>query len=829
MTSRFKIGWKVSTLNPDLASLRYRALLPILALERFDIQNKIFSRPSRACLTGLDALIIVKSFTLEDYWLAQEAFNMKVPVIFDLCDNIFIDQYSGKKHTSPADIFLLIASLASAIVVTTEPLATIVRTKIGDRIPVHVVPDGIETSSLLKAAKSRLYLPQLKECFYRLVTNGGFVKLLRQARGKHNLLKTSSLLGISRRLVKSVVKFTHNLPSDAVKLSQYGRRYLSWRFWAKLAYRHYDQIRAIITRSTPKLSSNVKSTPLNKSDKSELKAANSSPVQKIVWFGNHGADHAKFGMLDLLYIRESLEKLATEFDIELLVISNNLDKYKKYILPMAIPSRYIEWNADSMAAHLSSADVAVIPNSLDAFSLCKSANRSVLALMHGVPVVATLTPALEKLRGCIGLDDFESNLRRYLANPEAAKSDVLQGQKIIDQLYGQQIIGQLWSDIIDQAIHRPTQQDTLDKPELIAAIHLPQDIDLIRPVLDEAVNQGVHCVIWTSLAAVQRWPQLMDSIRQLGFNWHIFPDDLKGFNVGMFPDSVYTLLTVSETNLNPHRFTHQLTKLANSAGLFTATMQHGYENVGLNYSDDVHDIKHIKFAARKIYTWGHLETLDPNIHQQMFKKCFPVGCPKPEIIEPAVIKDWTPDGQPVIGIFENLHWHRYSDEYREFFLDGLENVAKAFPNVDFLIKPHNAGMWLTNRYKGELPKVDNLIIIDPKDPQWASVTAPQLLGHLAAVITTPSTVALDAARSKIPVSVVAHDLDLKNYEPLTLVKTIEDWHAFVNQAIETYGCQMLQEKSQKFVERVLLPGNAVSRIIKDIVSHKQERRTKNAA
>jgi len=131
----------------------------------------------------------------------------------------------------------------------------------------------------------------------------------------------------------------------------------------------------------------------------------------------------------------------------------------------------------------------------------------------------------------------------------------------------------------------------------------------------------------TSLAAVQRWPQLLKWVQSLDLGWNIFPDNLKGFDKSMFPDTVYALVTITETSLNPHRFTHQLTKLANSAGIYTATMQHGYENVGLSYSDELQDIKHIKFAAHQIFTWGHLETLHTEIPLKTKLKCYPVAVP----------------------------------------------------------------------------------------------------------------------------------------------------------------------------------------------------------
>lgn len=832
MSRRLTIGWKVSTLNPALASLRYRALFPILALKRFGVKKRIIGRPHRTCLSGLDALVIVKSFTVEDYCLAQEAARRNIPIIFDLCDNVFIDQYRGKKHTSPADIFLLIASLASAVVVTTEPLAETVRRKIGSRIPVYIVPDGIETQTLLKAAKRCLLLPQTYEYFRRRIAEGGVAKLMQWGKGKLSMLRTCSPSAVSRRLLKGFIKSAHRQGGKVIQSGKRVQRSLTWRSLLKLAYRHYDQTRAFVTGTVPKLAVENKSTARDQFDQTKVRADISvgtpSHTRKILWFGNHGADHADFGMLDLLYIRAPLEKLAAELPLELVVVSNNVEKYNKHIRPLAIPSRYIEWGADSMSRHFYNADVAVIPNSLDAFSICKSSNRTVMALAHGLPVVATSTPALEPLRDCVVLDDFEGGLRRYLSDPDYVKQHVQKGKMLIEQLYGQPEIGRLWNELL-YAVINTQQNNQLHQAELIVSMHLPQDIDLGAPILAAASQRGVSCAIWTSLTAMQRWPQLASSIRSLGHAWHVFPDDLKGFDTRVFPGSASALLTITETNLNPHRFTHQLTKLANAAGLHTATVQHGFENVGLSYSDDVHDISHVRFASRQIFTWGHLETLHPEIPQQTRKKCFPVGCPKPEMVERAPIDDWHPDGQPVIGIFENLHWHRYSDEYRDFFLDGVRKLAEAHPYIDFLLKPHNAGMWLTSRYKGNRPEMDNLIIVDPKDSKWENVTAPQLLGNLIGAITTPSTVALDAARIRLPVAVVAQHLDLKNYDPLPLICAPEDWIRFVDQAVDTFGRRALQEKSLQFVDRVLLPGNAAWRIVEEIVSHKQKRETRNAA
>lgn len=802
------VGWKVSTLNAAMASVRYRALLPQIALEHVGIHGKVFSTASPACLNNIDLLVIVKSFTLEDYCLAQNAVEKCIPVILDLCDNIFVEAYNSKEKIAPADFFLLIADMASAIVVTTDPLASNVSKVVGARCPIFVVPDGLVSPELLAAVKRRLFWPRLLERVRRLGSVTCAVG--RKVIDKLGMLRSASQAGLLEETLREA------LPNRFGVLTKIGNR-------------HYERIRALMAASQPKVLANVRIPQLPSDSvhethpkvavfQSSARTAKGQIKKTILWFGNHGAVHAAFGMLDILQIREVLEKLAAELPVELLVVSNSKEKFERHIRPMAIATRYSEWSEDAMEGHLRNADVVVIPNSLDPFSICKSANRTVLALAHGTPVVATSTPALEPLRECIVLDDFENGLRRYLADSEYARTHTHKAQKIIDELYGQDSISRQWGEVIHFTLRHKKHRSPPAQPELIFAIHLPQDIDVARPILAAASQRGLRCAIWTSISAMVHWTQFSAWIRRSGYEWRVFPDDLYGYDAKSFPETVRALISVTETNLNPHRFTHELTKLANAAGIFTVTMQHGFENVGLTYSDSVHNIARISFASTRIYTWGNAETLHPDIPAQTKSKCYPVGCPKPQRVEQSALQDWPLGEAPVIGIFENLHWHRYSEDYRNFFVANVLAIAKAFPDINFIVKPHNAGMWLTTRYTGPHPSLDNLMIADPQSPMWAGLTAPDLLERLQAVITTPSTVALDAARQSIPIAVVAQSLELANYAPLPLIESTEDWKEYVTATLDTEARQQLIALGTRYVERVLLPGDAASHILDDLLN-----------
>jgi hypothetical protein len=538
-------------------------------------------------------------------------------------------------------------------------------------------------------------------------------------------------------------------------------------------------------------------------------------VKRIVWFGNHGAAHARFGMLDLLQIREPLETIAREFDVELVVVSNNLEKFDEHIKPMAIPSRYVEWSPGAVDAWLKKAAVVVVPNTLDPFSVCKSANRTVLAVERGVPVVATPTPALEPLAGLVHVGDVLQGLRRYLADPQAGKADAAAARSRAEAAFGQQALTLAWQDLL-RAPLRSERLRAAPQPQCIVVLHLIQDLDLAVPILDELATEGVRSEAWCSVSLIRKSPRVMTTLRAKNIPFRVLAEEESVVSAELFA-GVKALLTVAESNLGPHRFSRKLSELALSRGVNVGTLQHGFENIGLTYDDEVHAIDQINFVAQSIYIWGGKETLHPRVSEDVKARCVPVGCPKPAFAETADLAEVFPAGKAVVGIFENLHWHRYNDEYRHAFLEAVHLLAAQFPHVYFLVKPHHAGLWLTSRYEGDRPQAPNLVVADPQTPLWENHTASGLLGRMRAIITTPSTVALDAARRGLPAAVFAGDMELLNYAPLPLLRKPAEWPAFVASALDD-GRDGLEQLSTRFVERVLVPGKAARRIALDIAA-----------
>lgn len=802
------IGWKLSALNVGIASIRYRALYPLLALRDKGVSSKVFASGSVRNLAGIDVLVIVKSFTADDIALAQAAVEKNIPVIYDLCDNIFIDRYCDYSITSPVDVVRQIATFATAFVTPTAVLADVVRDHFGDGFATYVVPDGIETGQLLEAAVGVIDKAredeQRRSLIVRIHDSLRVSKLV-------DLLRTGSMRGVMHRLIKYAYRQLE--PARARILGRPVRvsPRLTTSKWHKFASQQSPYAGLV--------------DQLGSSAIGQMEQRSASPnARRLLWYGNHGAQHdGRFGMVDLVDNKAALERIAREFDVELVVVSNHIQKFHQLITPLAIPSRYVPWSPARVQEELARADIVLVPNSCDAFSLCKSANRTVLALMANRPVVATPTPALTPLEDCIEAGDFYLGIRRYLTDPGRVSAHLAIARERCEQLYGQEAIAEAWRTVLD-IVHRQARDQQRLEPELIIVVNLVSDLEFICPIVAAAQKCGANVAIWAGTSLIRRWPYSLAKLERSGASLRFLTETDDGAVVPHFPRSVCAVLTVADTNLRPHRFSCSITQAANKAGLVTGTLQHGYENVGLTYSDDLQVIERVEFAAKHIFVWGDLSLLHPCVKESTRLKCVPVGCPKAAVIEDVALPSIVPRGKPVVGIFENLHWHRYDDSYRSFFLDGALRLAATHPDITFIIKSHNAGRWLTTRFGGELTHIANLLIADPSEPDWAGLTASAMLGHISGVITSPSTVALDAARAGLPVAVVANGLTLDNYAPLFQIQDANQWAEFVAGLFDDECRKTLIDACHSFVARVVMPGDAATRIVNHLLDAKPDAR-----
>lgn len=766
--------WKLHSLDHRIASVRYRALLPIQALASRGYRSLICQSLGIDQCHGADAVIFVKAFALKDLLFAQRASDTGVPIVLDLCDNIFVPNYTMKYPMHPAEVIQVMARYAAVITTTGPALMQVLEKALEVPVPIMMVSDGIEEGTVGRMGRRILRRARLLE-LWRMLTSFGFW-----------------------------IRVTPKIPAKVIA---------QW----SLVQQQLATKAAVVSRER-KETNRASAEP--SSTQGERVSGGAPSIKRLIWFGHAGGDYGQFGISDIVDVALFLGQLARRVRFQLLVVSNSREAYERLVKPLSIDTRYVEWDSTSIRDLIRTSDATIIPNSQDPFAICKSANRAVLSLSLGVPVVATWTPAMEILKDCVVLDDWVEGLYRYLTDPQLVQEHLGKAREVLNKEFGSARIADQWQDVLDRARSSmgSTGRQGHDRPcrTIGVVIHLMQDFDLAMSVLIEPpIWKDLHLQAWVSLSLLESSPRVWKGLRAHGVDFRIFDDQTDADLDLLRCRGVDAVLTIAETNQPPHRVSHHIAHWANQAGIQTYTMQHGFENIGLTYADDRYPIESVSFASRVIFTWGPLDRLHPRLPVDTRKKCVPVGCCKAVPMDADTIPLPLKSAR-VIGIFENLHWERYDRAYAERFVRDAQSIAEQNPDTVFLVKPHHAGRWLTSRYKGTAPSAPNLVIADPGHPTWEQFTASQLIHSLDGVITTPSTVALDAARAGKPVAVVGYGLELDVYEPLPILRNGDEWHAFLRGIREGIACRRLTERAREFASRSLYPGSGSQNILRRI-------------
>lgn len=750
------VVWKLPSLSWNIASTRYRALLPALGLDSVGIRS-IFTASARIdLLLEARALVIVKSFSQSDVFLAEEAKRRNVPVFFDLCDNIFVPGYRGKSEITPAAVFDQLLPLCSAVIVPTAALRDVLRLRFGAEVRIVEISDCVE--SVAERAEAIALFERSCDPVYTFVPDRVGA-----------LARVKAILRPGVRRIRAWLKTVRSGPDPRESEEPTGPP--TWR---------------------------TTSRPL------------------ILWFGNSGNTYTKSGLGDLRVFASALRGATRGMGAELLVLSNARAEFEALAFELDLRAHYDDWSLSTMESALQRADVVIVPNSSDEFSVCKSPNRALLAISRGVPVVATPTRALHDLCDVVWQGDALTGMRQFITDRAMAKEWVGRALPKIQRLYSVSAVGRAWQSALDSfalsASHFPDNPNT----DILFTIGLVQDVDIIAPIVRGARERNIGFFVYVALSVAQGSQRVARYLAENEIPYAVLPDKFDSDLADALMARHRAAIFPSETSLNPHLFSHRLCKFARRAGRPTFTIQHGIENVGLTYSDEIHDIRDILILSRTIFLWGNRDTLHPNAAPDVQARSLPVGCPKPLSIPAVPIPALLDATRPMVGIFENLHWHRYSDSYRDRFMQVLQECVRRLPQVLFLIKPHNAGMWLTSRFDGVRPEEPNVIVADPSDPLWENYTAPQLLGHLRCVVTTPSTVALDSARAGLPTAVMRFDADVDRYSPLTMIDSSEDLANFVVQSVNGGREVEFSDANCAFIARHVIGGDATERILAEV-------------
>jgi len=335
-----------------------------------------------------------------------------------------------------------------------------------------------------------------------------------------------------------------------------------------------------------------------------------------------------------------------------------------------------------------------------------------------------------------------------------------------------------------------------------------QDLDLIVPIAEAASRCAdfevrIAVLAKIGVAASRRLRTIASNGGKIEF-WHA-PDLLNNrLAAACFATDV--AVTASEGPGVGARFARAFVAGSLAAGARVVSLQHGLDNGGLTYGPQ---LPPNGFMSDVVLTWGGLNRLTHAACAETRARVIPVGCPK-RLFGREDFRDFPYAGRPFIAVFENLHWHRYGETYRTQFVEDLVALAESAPDLTLVLKPHMGGQWFTRRGHAAKPLPPNLKVADPTAPEWRRFTADAFLVHASAVITTPSTIALDAARYGVPAALVTYGISAQNYAPLPRLERREDWFDFADQIRRgTHDTKQLES----FLADAGLPGDVVGRIL----------------
>jgi hypothetical protein len=329
---------------------------------------------------------------------------------------------------------------------------------------------------------------------------------------------------------------------------------------------------------------------------------------------------------------------------------------------------------------------------------------------------------------------------------------------------------------------------------VLAFVDLPQDVEALRPVLTR-LSDAIELKV-----AVSRWlrvdhPDSLATLTAAGvrFDFVRRSEAIAGRAPGL--RGIDALLTASESSHLAHTAGYALARRARDLGIATYTLQHGLENVGVIGPEAAR----YDLASERVFCWFPPE-MAAAAPDAVRARLVHVGRPR------------APGGEdgPVrydVGVFENLHAERYGEAARTAFIAGLEALAATGASV--LLRPHPAGRWSAGLDLGRWPN----LTLDASGGVQAAV------GSVRRVITTPSTVVLDAAQTGRPVAMAGDGGPL--YRPFPVLETADAWAAFGASA----DGQAAERRA--FLDRVLVSGDAAGRIaqvIEDDLSRRLARR-----
>lgn len=400
-----------------------------------------------------DIVVFVKTSQASDLIQAICLKNMGARIVYDLCDNLFhkTDYYMQiedlKRWQSSYDMCQVIKkflTISDCVVVPTETLRDCLLEIVPDIKRIIVFPDPVILH--LKEPQLGLKYFQFIEYMFGYGWRWAFYKCI-QVLNALLFVKVPAFI------------YAHFKFARLLKLPDYllmRLQFLLFRIGAFVNNKvlsYFSRIMKIRSISGLEVQNEIMQeshTDLTIIEDGKRPGIENSLVKdpkNILWFGNVGLE-GLFGISDLLVVKDELEALYKEVPFTLTVISNDQGLFEKLIRPLMFESVYLEWSEAVLENALTATDVVIVPQSKNKFSSCKSANRPLLALSHGVPVIASSNPSLRGLEDAVLIENWQANIKNCFHDKEMTRRLVEEGRAIISRQFMPEKFVSSWEDLL---------------------------------------------------------------------------------------------------------------------------------------------------------------------------------------------------------------------------------------------------------------------------------------------------------------------------------------------------------------------------------------------
>ncbi|MFK8020849.1 MAG: hypothetical protein AB8B86_13855 [Pseudomonadales bacterium] len=136
------IAWKPKSNNRAVASVRYRCLMPLDALQKAGYEVELFDDRR---LASYDAVIFSKLYDKKNIEIAKRLKRQGSSVILDICDNHLYNPKGLPEYEQVQQNLREMIGLSDLIVCASDALADVLKNEVGLQQRPLVIGDGIET------------------------------------------------------------------------------------------------------------------------------------------------------------------------------------------------------------------------------------------------------------------------------------------------------------------------------------------------------------------------------------------------------------------------------------------------------------------------------------------------------------------------------------------------------------------------------------------------------------------------------------------------------------------------------------------------------------